>query len=433
MMRATAVATREGFRMTISLDYNQLRVFAQLLRERTGRDVKHSHILKQIAAAKAAPYDALMHRLKNSVSDRIQLEDAELEAIAAGLSLLASETISGSSLYHDATAAVSADTPAGGDRVCVSFWSKDNGVRYWVYDENEFDDFGFDVANLDDAEKLADYLEQSNVRRRMRSGDTPAVDPLLKSQFSLRLLNLPISENQFKRSGLDAIDRVLNALTEAFAPRGTRYIVDGCVFHGPNRAHRQPAIESATEVAPSPQAMASTVRKLEAMALSLQSLPPVEWPGEMDVDGFVDELRRIPHEGPTWQYGCHLSEIYRALGVLVDFYQVAQVPLVLNTVDGVAALSEIIEVMVRKDLQNNRRGNEAERRRLAEALSGTVATAKKLEKLFTLRSTARNWEDAIYTLMKSSRWNVCDDVAAYVPRNPMTAHNGYRPTEWKPE
>lgn len=229
--------------MSVSMKHDQVRVFAQLLREITGRDVKHSQILRQIAAAKSVAYDALMHRLKNRETEPIELSLADLQSVATLLGRVSNQPIALPQVENAAylaTGKVPASPATATTWVTfkISAKGKVNLSPFTPAHQGRFpdEDFGFGLENLVDADLIAPSVADFKT-------PTTEVELEISSPFTLELLVVPSESNRLKSSGFKALDDLVDALTVNFAPVGSRYIVDGETFRPPS-VKRTPILTS---------------------------------------------------------------------------------------------------------------------------------------------------------------------------------------------
>jgi hypothetical protein len=455
--------------MSVFMSHDQVRVFAQLLRELTGRDVKHSQILKQVAAAKRVSYDALMHRLKNSEIERVELTGSELQSIATSLTAISDRSIEFNQVKNAATLAVENSSlrpdiftawatfkRTALDKIAVFRFTPDNPT------DLPPEDFGFCDANLVDASLIAPIIASFN-------HDTArGTAPEISSAFTLKLLVVPINDNKFKSSGFQAVDKLLNALTGSFAPEGARYIVDGCVFR-PASFKRVPtvtgeltrAIEqlqplikkmpitltsgyqapnlSATQSLHNHSSPFTLLRYTLNGMIFLQSIPAGEWRKEIDSIEFgARDLTFQGHSGPLNDYKHLIQSLFAALKTIVGIYELAAMTVEDDRWKDVKGLQPLIENIILKDKQRERVGNQARQEQLARDINASIGMLHTMSHILNEKGEEQSnradaWISAVWELMRNPLWTVIDDIAAHIPKNPMTAYNGYRLSSWTPD
>lgn len=457
--------------MSISMNYEQVRVFAQLLRELTGRDVKHSQILRQIAAAKTVAYDGFMHRLKNRETERVKFTEAELQCIATLLSAASKRTIERSQVESAASLTLGNDSTTPDIYVTwVTFKNAARGkISLFPFTSNKQgelpdEDFGFGGENLVDAALLAPIVADLNGTR------TNGIDLKISSPFTLKLLVIPEKDNRLKSSGFQAVDQLLHALTVALAPEGTRYIIDGCVlrpssFKGvptvtaeltraveqlqPLHKKTPITITSGLERAASePTAAHSRHNNSSSFSLLrhtlhgmtfLQSIPPDQWRKEINsIEFAARDLTFQGHNGPLNDYKHLIQSLFDALKTIVGIYELTTTTVGHDRWNDVRGLMSLIENLILKDKQSERTGKPTRREQLAKDLNSSIRqvyilshiSSRPGEEQFDWTST---WLSAIWELMHNPLWTVVDDIAIYVGKNPMTAYNGYRLSTWTPD
>ncbi|TLX15918.1 hypothetical protein [Rhizobium sp. MHM7A] len=456
--------------MSVSMNHDQVRVFAQLLRELTGRDVKHSQILKQIAAAKSVAYDALMHRLKNRETERVELTKAELQSIATLLSAVSKRTIELAQVEN--AAALSVDDTSKPDIYSIWATFKRNAqgkIALFPFTPKKpgdlpTEDFGFGDANLVDAFRLAPIIANFD------DGSRKEADVEISSAFTLKLLVVPAEGNKFKSSGLQAVDNLLNALTVSFAPKGTRYIADGCVFR-PATLKRVPTVtaemtRAIEQLQPLLKKMPLTITSGDQKPSSeqediqsnhnhsssltllrhalngmifLQSIPVHEWRKEINsIEIEARDLTFQGHSGPLNDYKHLIQSLFDALKVIVGIYELAAMPVEDDRWKDVKGLLPLIENIILKDKQRERVGNSVHREQLARDINESIGRLRTMSQIFNETGEEQSdrtsaWISAVWELMRNPLWTVIDDIAIYVRKNPMTAYNGYRLSSWTPD
>lgn len=458
--------------MSASMNYDQVRVFAQLLREFTGRDVKHSQILRQIASAKHAAYDALMHRLKSRESERLELTEAELQSIATLLSAVSKRTIEPVQIANAATLSVG-NAPAKSDIYTTWATFKGNAqgrVSLFLFTPDKQaslpdEDFGFEDVNLVDASLLAPTITN------FRGGVSQESDIRMSHPFTLKLLVVPEKDNRFKNSGFQAVNDILHALTAVFAPEGTRYMVDGCVFR-PSAFKRVPAMTAQLTHAlerlrplfkdstfnitsgyrkSSPQQRAihsrhnhsspfNLLRHTLNRMVSLQSIPPHEWRKEINsIEVAAHNLTFQGHSGPLSDYKRLIQSLFSALKTIIEIHELASVTFESGRWKDAEGLMTLIENIILKDKQRERVGNAALQKQLAKDVNASIGQLQTMGRVLNgegndqTNNRTNAWVSAVWELMRNPLWTMMDDIGVHVGKNPMTAYNGYRLSAWTPD
>lgn len=452
--------------MPVFMKHDQVRVFAQLLRELTGRDVKHSQILRQIAAAKCVAYDALMHRLKNRETERVELSLTDLQSVAALLSTLSNQPIALPQVENAAyLAAGKIPASPATDTKWVTFKNNFKGKvtlsPSMLAHQGRFpdEDFGFGPENLVDADLIAPSIADFKTR-------TSEVELEISSPFTLNLLVVPSESNRLKSSGFQAVDDLVDALTVTFAPTGRRYIVNGETFR-PSSVKRTPILtsdlrEAIEKLQPThntgssaeatghphgtfeskhadPSYALSLLRHTWNRLLALQNIPTAYWRMEIDsIETIARGLQFHGRNGPLYDYRHLLASLFEALKTIVTIHGLAAAAVDHERWDDVRSLIPLIENLISIDKRKDRTGDTARRQQLAKDLNSSMRhvyilghiTNKPGEKQFDWRSI---WVDAIRELMGNPLWTVADDIAIYLSKTPMTAYNGYRLSSWTPD
>jgi hypothetical protein len=119
-----------GTRMLIELNHTEVRNLAKVLRERVGRDVKHSLIVAAIARCVGLQADAIMHALKDTPTARLKLDDRAISALASDLTRIGGKLVEAKDVMAD----IGRGDPNAADQVVFTFRGVGDDLRMFVGD-----------------------------------------------------------------------------------------------------------------------------------------------------------------------------------------------------------------------------------------------------------------------------------------------------------
>ncbi|MCS4088446.1 hypothetical protein [Rhizobium sp. BK176] len=196
--------------MLVELNHSEVRNLAKAIRERVGRDVKHSAIIEVIAKAVGLNADAMMHALKNSTDARLKLDGKAIEALADNLSGISKAKVDVSDVMTDIGQG-DLDAPI---YVVFTFRWKDGELRMFSGNEPpEPVELHYEDAQLGPLSELI-RDSRANVDRTIFEG----------MLYRVEVLAVPVA----KAGGVHYSDplqgKVIEALSKAFAPSGRLYV-----------------------------------------------------------------------------------------------------------------------------------------------------------------------------------------------------------------
>jgi hypothetical protein len=479
MTRTTAVETSEGLRMPYNLNHTQLRHFAQQLRERTGRHIKHSEILKQVSITKGEPYDALMHRLKHNPTVTVDLDERDCFNLAQLLSTISGRMIEYNQVEINASDAMwlfmkDPDVQARAEHnfcteidtyrstpTIFTFFCTDGFVRVSQKPEDEC---GFSLTSLTSVElALQAIAELDDEDGREGERKKYSFEP-----FTLRARIIDKEHGDGVFTGLNSVDRLYKWLSSRYSDRLT-IIPDGNVFHEPHNAltltsgdrlvaeqtrggievfiQHSPTIHpltaksvrpfSPSEATDTQEIATGRLEKAYEIAQRIQLLRPDLWLDELrtasDIISLLAEDSKL--DGDLKGFGNQLYRLICGLITLSKLHKLLTSPS-LSEVDNAVETRHLIEEMILSDLARRRIGNDDRRAALVKDYNGSVKTLMALNSISQGPSseaavTLGSWLDACHAIASSPLWTVFDDVVAMMEKNVMSNFGGYRPRGWR--
>ena len=463
--------------MLYSLNYTQLRHFAQQLRERTGRHVKHSEILKEVAATKGEAYDATMHRLKHNPSVTIEFDDFDCFNLAQRLSTISGKMIEYNQVEINASDAVWLFTKDanleeraqsnicaeidtfGTVPTCFSFFPSNGSIRVSQKPE---DQYGFSLSDLSSVQLALQAIteldddEGGGVQRKSFDFEP----------FTLRACIVAKEHGEGVFTGLRRVDQLYKWLSNRYSYR-LAIIPDGNVFHTPNsiptlnqtwtsdaadgftKMHGQytPTIHPliAKSVRPFSSSEATNahtpvIEKLENAYETVQSIQfdkPELW--GIKLQAAFEFLSELARHGPLQDdLKDFANQLYRLTSGLITLSKLHNLlaSSTLENVDNRNTTQQVIEEMILIDKAKRRVGNARRREDLVKDFNGSVKTLKSLNAHYKVANskpavTLASWLDACHAIATSPLWTVFDDVLALTNKNAMTPFGGYRPRGWR--
>lgn len=441
--------------MSISLNYEQVRLFAKSIRVRIGRDVKHKAILSYIAHAAGDSQDAMMHRLKTTPTATLLLDDAVLSRLAASLgdidkNKLNDFTLAGLSLMVTDQVLI-VDKPTW-PFTYFTFEAVEGKTRLSIHHpEDNFQDYGFAVINIMDAELVINELMLHTDQLDVAKTTSIDLDFKIDAPFTLKLENVDLEKNRYKMSDTHTLDRLIHEIGRLFLNKEQRYITTGSGFRHEN-LRRAPGTRSVLPTFSDHKALArrGTEEKqspapwfyTQIFANSLQSLQlanPADWRNETNTrERVIRILKDCPPPGPIRAYADKLYTLHRATQTLIDAYEKLSFPILDSRMDELQPIKQLIEEIILKEKRDARTGNEEKRKDLASLAARSIGMMRTLPAILKdhdlpIAFDHSHWVDAFREIISNPGWDNFDDVAAYIPKNPMMAYNGYRQDNWTPD
>lgn len=442
--------------MPISLNYEQVRLLAKAIRKRIGRDVKHSTVLNSLAHAVGVSQDAMMHRLKTTPTASLTLDDDALVRLANALGDVDKNKINNWTLSFLCSAVIDPILVVDGSVPPISYFTfktVEGKTRLFInHPGDAFQDYGFAIRNLMHAELAASALRFTNDHKNIVEHRNAYFDFEIDAPFTIKLTHVDLEPNRHKRSDTPTLDRLIHELTRMFSGTDGRYIAAGSIFRPALVAVNAETHISGTDFANqedhtllSDSAQGNTPEPwlyLQIFAnslLALQSASPGDWRNELPMrKRVISILKSNPLPGPIQVFANSLYTLHRAIGTLIDTYEILDLEIEDPRFDELKPVKRLIEEIILKDRQLARRGNEGARRELATLANRSIGMIKSLPDVLKdhklhIAFDRGHWLDAIWEIMSNPGWDNFDDVAAYIRKNPMTAYNGYRQDNWLPD
>jgi hypothetical protein len=434
--------------MPISLHYDQVRLFAKAARHHIGRDVKHSTILKCLAHAINVPQDAMMHRLKTTPSATVLLDDPALHRLAKALDEADSKRVNNWTVAFLCQSVLDPIVIVDKfENTVIYFTVRQTGGDLKLFPNRPgdmFDDLGLEARHLPDVDRVANHLKFTNDHQNNPEALSAYSAPTLIAPFTVRLLLVADDPNRRKMADTVTLDRLAFELSRAFAGKGFRYIFDGSAFRRPNFTQVTDRGASLSRLG-KPGAFPVLndagwalfqVEMFEASLQALASTPPGDWRKEVSRgEQILKNIKANPPALPIREYVDRLYKLHRALATIIETYEFLDLPIHEPRFEESQPIKQLIEEIILKERQQARKGNVAAREqfaRLANRSMGLFIAVSHLlkEQQLPITFDRGRWLDAVWEIIANPGWTNFDDVATYVPKNPMTAYNGYRPTGW---
>ncbi len=464
--------------MPYSLNHTQLRHFAQQLRERTGRHVKHSEILKQVATTKGEPYDALMHRLKNNPKMTVELDERDCFNLAQLLSSISGRMIEYNQVEINASDAMwlfmkdpdvealakhnfcgQIDIPRSTSTI-FTFFATDGFIRVSQKPEDEC---GFSLNDLQSVQIVLEAIAELGDE----DGSEGEREKYRFEPFTLRACIVDKEHGDGVFTGLSGVDQLYKWLSNRYSDR-LAIIPDGNVFyetqnvllslsktlvaepsqrpterltqhsptiHPPTSKDARPFFPS--EVTIPQEAAISRLEKAYEIVQGIRFLDPDRWLNELQKALAIISLlsKDTKLEGDLKSFGNQLYRVTCGLITLSKLHDILASPR-LGEIENAAETRHLIEEMILSDRARRRIGKDDRRSTLVGDYNRSVKTLTTLnandqgsdpEAAITLG----RWLDACHAIASSPLWTSFDDVFAMMEKNVMNNFGGYRSRGWR--